>query len=67
MKVSREAAIDSRVSGHSSSSSGMDRVISMVYLFSFTPLLPRDSFFGFEKSLYVNGPVFLLSGFLATG
>jgi hypothetical protein len=37
-QVSLDSAMDSRVSGHSSSSEGMDRIISVVCLLAFAPL-----------------------------
>ncbi len=45
-----DPAIESRVSGHSSSFEGMDRVTSMECLMGLVPLRLNVSFVGFEMS-----------------
>ncbi len=55
---SLDAAIDSNVSGHSSSSSGMERTISTVWRLGLAPRLLNVSFVGLEKIWKLNGPVF---------
>lgn len=45
-----DSAIESRVSGHSSSSEGMDSVISVEYRVGLAPLRLKVSFVGLERS-----------------
>ena len=47
---SLDSAIESRVSGHSSSFEGIDRVISIECLIGLVPLRLKVSFVGFEMS-----------------
>ena len=50
-KGSLDSATESSVSGHSSSSPGMDSTTSMVCRLGLAPLLLNVSFFGLENSV----------------